>query len=239
MTLCPSSGYRRSATLLLADQPRRRARRGGRGAVLAGALLVGDSVRGSLRDIALGRLGHDRSGAVVDRLLSRRAGRRPAQALGRAAAAPLIVADGVRDARGVRPPRGDVIVYGVDERFWTFHGLPAAGRRRRLTGAGRRARRQGRRRAADAAAEAVRDPDRIAVRPQGRHRPHRAADARRRPAARAARRVLAASRSRRRCAPCSRRCGASSAISRVPGQVNTVLLVAGATAASDRRSVAR
>ena len=27
-------------------------------AVLAGALLVGDSVRGSLRDIALGRLGH-------------------------------------------------------------------------------------------------------------------------------------------------------------------------------------
>ena len=39
-------------------------------AVLAGALLVGDSVRGSLRDLVLQRLGRDRSRRRVDRASS-------------------------------------------------------------------------------------------------------------------------------------------------------------------------
>ena len=38
-------------------------------AVLAGALVVGDSVRGSLRDIALGRLGRTDQVALVDGIL--------------------------------------------------------------------------------------------------------------------------------------------------------------------------
>ena len=38
-------------------------------AVLAGALVVGDSVRDSLRDIALGRLGHTDQVLVVDGIL--------------------------------------------------------------------------------------------------------------------------------------------------------------------------
>jgi ABC-type antimicrobial peptide transport system permease subunit len=96
-------------------------------AVLAGALLVGDSVRGSLRDLALARLGktdfvitatgffreglagdlqsHDQFAASFD------------------GACPLIALEGVvtRDANNARA--GGVQVYGVDDRFWKFHGV--------------------------------------------------------------------------------------------------------------------
>ena len=64
--------------------------------VLAGALLVGDSVRGSLRDIALGRLGDTDHGCQhVDRVLPRRtlADRLPR------AACPRAIADAARRSR--------------------------------------------------------------------------------------------------------------------------------------------
>jgi putative ABC transport system permease protein len=92
--------------------------------VLSGALLVGESVRGSLRDIAIGRLG--RTDQVVASTGFFREGLADSvrSALGApASAAPLIVANGfvTHEASGRRA--GGVVVYGVDERFWTFHGL--------------------------------------------------------------------------------------------------------------------
>ncbi len=93
-------------------------------AVLAGALVVGDSVRGSLRDIALGRLGR------TDQVLSSMGFFREAlsndakNALGATDAAPLIVADAFVTLESSGRRASKVLVYGVDERFWKFHGLP-------------------------------------------------------------------------------------------------------------------
>ncbi len=92
-------------------------------AVLAGALVVGDSVRGSLRDIALGRLGR------TDQVLSSMGFFREElandakTALGASATAPLVVADAFVTLESSGRRASKVIVYGVDERFWTFHGL--------------------------------------------------------------------------------------------------------------------
>ena len=92
-------------------------------AVLAGALVVGDSVRDSLRDIALGRLGH------TDQVLSSMGFFREdlsndlKGALGASATVPLIVADAFVTLESSGRRASKVIVYGVDERFWSFHGL--------------------------------------------------------------------------------------------------------------------
>jgi ABC-type lipoprotein release transport system permease subunit len=97
-------------------------------AVLAGALLVGDSVRGSLRDLVLTRLGRmDRSvtstGFFREALAGELAGD-PIFTASYAGIAPLIVLQGVatEPSSGRRVSR--VAVYGVDDRFWRFHGLP-------------------------------------------------------------------------------------------------------------------
>lgn len=89
-------------------------------AVLAGALLVGDSVRGSLRDLVLARLGNTESvvtsaGVFREKLAESFPG-----------SCPMIALEGVvsNDA-GKR--LGGVQVYGVDERFWRFHGAQAPG----------------------------------------------------------------------------------------------------------------
>jgi putative ABC transport system permease protein len=95
-------------------------------AVLAGALLVGDSVRASLRDLALTRLGRTdlvitASGFFRERLADE------LQSHDRFAAnfngaCPIIALESVvtRDENNARA--GGVQVYGVDERFWKFHG---------------------------------------------------------------------------------------------------------------------
>src|SRR2546428_3097262 len=96
-------------------------------AVLAGALLVGDSVRGSLRDLVLQRLGRtDRavlsSGFFREALATDLEGDAsfgsPFEAV-----CPVIVMEGVvsEQASGGRASR--VQVYGIDDRFWRFHGL--------------------------------------------------------------------------------------------------------------------
>lgn len=91
--------------------------------VLGGALLVGDSVRGSLRALALGRLGN------VDVAVSSPSFFREAAADDlRAAApgtstAPLIIGTGFVTHESSGRRAGAVVVYGVDERFWTFHGV--------------------------------------------------------------------------------------------------------------------
>ncbi|HXG53741.1 MAG TPA: ABC transporter permease, partial [Vicinamibacterales bacterium] len=89
--------------------------------VLGGALLVGDSVRGSLRDLALARLGK------VDVAVSSAAFFREAAADDlRAAApgtstAPLLIGTSFVTHEPSGRRAGTVVVYGVDERFWSFH----------------------------------------------------------------------------------------------------------------------
>jgi putative ABC transport system permease protein len=95
-------------------------------AVLAGALLVGDSVRGSLRDLFLLRVGkadHVISSAVFFRenlAADLQSHDRFAEAF--SGACPLIVLEGFVTHEKSRRRASRVQVYGVDERFWRFHG---------------------------------------------------------------------------------------------------------------------
>jgi ABC-type antimicrobial peptide transport system permease subunit len=96
-------------------------------AVLSGALLVGDSVRGSLRDLFVQRLGKTDSviastGFFREKLADElQADSRFDEAF--SGACPLIVLNGlVTDEKSGRRASG-VQVYGVDDRFWKFHGL--------------------------------------------------------------------------------------------------------------------
>lgn len=89
-------------------------------AVLAGALLVGASVRGSLRRLALERIGNTdtviRAGTLFREPLAKNLG-----------GVPMIVLEGlVTHQQSGRRARG-VSVYGVDDRFWQFHGKPSPG----------------------------------------------------------------------------------------------------------------
>jgi len=97
--------------------------------VLSGALLVGDSVRGSLRDLVLQRLGATDlaivsqdffRAALADAIRSD-----PSFARDFTDVAPLITVQGaaVEQSSGRRASR--VQLYGIDERFWRFHGVPA------------------------------------------------------------------------------------------------------------------
>lgn len=100
-------------------------------AVLTGALMVGDSVRRSLRDLVLGRLGRTDVVITASNLFRERLiddlKRSPQFAATFADGVSLLALPGVasRDETGARA--GDVQVYGVDQRFWTFHGLTVAG----------------------------------------------------------------------------------------------------------------
>lgn len=98
--------------------------------VLGGAFLVGESVRASLREIALSRLGN------VDSLVSRPGFLREALAASFPAAAPAIVLEAtVARESGVRRASA-VPVYGIDQRFWRLQrlsGAPPSGREAILT----------------------------------------------------------------------------------------------------------
>src|ERR1039458_2360223 len=88
--------------------------------VLGGAILVGESVRASLRDLVLGRLGN------AEFVVARGGFFGEALAAAMGSAAPLISLEGalVNEPSGRRAEA--VEVYGVDERFWKFQGLPGA-----------------------------------------------------------------------------------------------------------------
>jgi putative ABC transport system permease protein len=98
-------------------------------AVLGGSLVVGDSVRGSLAATALDRLGRTthavestgffRTGLATDLEAN------PAFAAGFEAACPILAVRGVVTHATSGRRAGEVLVYGVDERFWEFHGLDA------------------------------------------------------------------------------------------------------------------
>ncbi len=85
-------------------------------AVLSGALLVGDSVRASLRDLALSRLGKTESVVTSAQFF------REQLATEVQGGTPLIVMQGVvtHEKDGRRAPK--VAVYGVDDRFFQFNG---------------------------------------------------------------------------------------------------------------------
>ena len=98
-------------------------------AILAGALLVGDSVRASLRGLALARLGKTdfaitASGFFRERLANDLQSH-DQFAANFDGACPIIALEAVvtRDEGNQSGARaGGVHVYGVDERFWKFHG---------------------------------------------------------------------------------------------------------------------
>src|SRR6266550_3932399 len=96
-------------------------------AVLAGALLVGDSVRGSLRDLVLQRIGRTDRAVVSTGFFREALGEELAADAAIAGVTPLIAVEGVvsDQASGRRASR--VQVYGVDDRFWRFHGVTAVG----------------------------------------------------------------------------------------------------------------
>src|SRR5215203_1082595 len=100
-------------------------------AVLAGALLVGASVRASLRGLFLQRLGRATHVASAPNFFREalaadvRAGAGFKEA-GFDSACPLVIAEGLvtHEASGRRAVSAQV--YGVDARFWEFHGRPDA-----------------------------------------------------------------------------------------------------------------
>jgi putative ABC transport system permease protein len=98
--------------------------------VLAGALLVGDSVRGSLKELFLGRLG--RASLVLSAShffpedFPSRIERHPDFPKHFQGICPLIVTQGVVTHQESRRRASEVQVYGVDERFWKFHDHPAS-----------------------------------------------------------------------------------------------------------------
>src|SRR5262245_29219853 len=88
--------------------------------VLAGALLIGESVRGSLRDLSARRLGK------TDELISSAGFFREQLATDLAhdsAACPLIALQGVVIHEPSKRRAGGVKIYGVDDRFWSFNGV--------------------------------------------------------------------------------------------------------------------
>lgn len=96
-------------------------------AVLAGALLVGHSVRASLADLVNRRLGAT-DAIITSPLFFRERLADDLSAHARfpeafRAAAPLVVAEGVVTAQESGRRASRVKVYGVDERFWRFHGV--------------------------------------------------------------------------------------------------------------------
>ena len=95
-------------------------------AVLAGSLLVGTSVRSSLASIATSRLGHTSILVAAEQPFAESLAERLAKATGRPTV-PLVSVTGVATHPTSSRRAGGVQVFGVDDRFFAFHGVaPAA-----------------------------------------------------------------------------------------------------------------
>ncbi len=95
-------------------------------AVLAGALLVGRSVQASLRELLNERLGATDYVVSADHFFRDELAGAFSEAgsgSGRPPSCPLIALEGVLAREGTTRQAHDVAVYGVDDRFWRFHGL--------------------------------------------------------------------------------------------------------------------
>ena len=100
-------------------------------AVLTGALLIGESVRGSLRDLVSQRLGRTddfiaSTGFFREQLASDMLQPGVFTTSGIGATCPMIALDGVVTHEPSRRRAGDVRVYAVDQRFWRFNGVDVA-----------------------------------------------------------------------------------------------------------------
>lgn len=97
-------------------------------AVLTGALLIGESVRGRLRELVSQRLGRTdvfvaSTGFFREQLATDILQPNVFTTSGIGATCPLIALDGLVTHEPSRRRAGDVRVYGVDERFWKFNGV--------------------------------------------------------------------------------------------------------------------
>lgn len=90
-------------------------------AVLGGALLVGESVRASLRRIALERIG------AAEYIVTSATPFREQLAGAWRGAAPMLAMEGLVTHQASRRRATGILVYGVDDRFWQFHQRPAQG----------------------------------------------------------------------------------------------------------------
>lgn len=88
-------------------------------AVLSGALLVGDSVRASLRDLVLQRLGKTEAVATSAQFF------REQLATDVPDSVPIIVLQGIVTHEKDGRRAAGLSIYGIDERFWKFHGVAA------------------------------------------------------------------------------------------------------------------
>src|SRR5258705_11055935 len=96
-------------------------------AVLAGALLVGDSVRASLRSLALQRLGRTDQAVVSSGFFREALADAVASEPAFGGVCPLLAVEGVVSDQASGRRASGVQVYGVDDRFWRFHGGGASG----------------------------------------------------------------------------------------------------------------
>jgi ABC-type antimicrobial peptide transport system permease subunit len=96
-------------------------------AVLAGSLLVGESVRASLQNLALSRLGQASEALTSPRFFREQLAadltQQSAFTERYAAASPLLALKGSVSRPDGGQLAGDVIVYGVDARFFALHGV--------------------------------------------------------------------------------------------------------------------
>jgi ABC-type lipoprotein release transport system permease subunit len=83
---------------------------------LAGALVVGDSVRGSLRELALLRLGKVEQAVRAQHLFQE-------PLAGRLAGVPLLSLEGTVSDESSSRRAFDVAIHGVDARFWSLQGV--------------------------------------------------------------------------------------------------------------------
>jgi putative ABC transport system permease protein len=88
-------------------------------AVLSGALLVGQSVRGSLRRLLFERIGATGTVVAGDRFFSEQLA--DSLTLAGERSCPIIQLKGVAVHEQSKVQIHDVNVYGIDERFWKFH----------------------------------------------------------------------------------------------------------------------
>src|SRR5262249_18556492 len=105
-------------------------------AVLSGALIVGNSVRSSLRELLVDRLGNADyviSGSYYREHLANDLESASQFAARFDATCPLITMEGLVIHQENKRRASAVLVYGVDDRFWRFHGQSRVGIKERET----------------------------------------------------------------------------------------------------------
>ncbi|RCS49396.1 hypothetical protein DTL42_12790 [Bremerella cremea] len=98
-------------------------------AVLTGALIIGDSVRGSLRDLALSRLGSVQEVLLADRFFRVAVAEQIAQQNADTTSVPIVLMQGTLQTVTDRPGdltkvAGNLAVFGVEENFWQLGSVP-------------------------------------------------------------------------------------------------------------------